>query len=148
MRGGKREIMEYASLAAEFEPRMIPIVAMWHRLTPWQQPQTTIDALVAEVGGLTPGEFFAAVARAVFEFTEGFVELVVAAAPPEVVDQTVQSAKRLNSRTGQRDRHALLVHARFLPSARPVTVRLGRHPDPPTPAVERDLPAFLREPTR
>jgi hypothetical protein len=37
MRGGKREIMEYASLAQKFQPRMLPIVATWHQLTPWQR---------------------------------------------------------------------------------------------------------------
>ena len=143
VRGGRRDMMQYASLAAEFEPRVVPIVARWDQLTPWQKRVTTIDALVAQVGGLTPGEFIAAVARAAFEFTEGLADLCVAAALPEVVARTVRSAKRLNSHIGQRDRMALLAHAGFVP--RPQTVAVEpRDASPTTPAVEPELPDFLK----
>jgi hypothetical protein len=145
IRGGKREIMEYAGLAMEFEPRMVPIVATWHRLTPWQQRVMTVDALVAQVGGLTPCEFIVAVTRAAFDFTGGLADLCVAAALPDVIKRTVRSAKRLNSRIGQRDRHALLTHAGFLPTPQPVSVRL-RDSGPTTPSVEPDMPAFLKAP--
>ena len=148
MRGGKRDIMKYAGLAVAFEPRMLPIVATWRQFTPWQQRVTMVDALLAQVGGMTSGEFMGAVARAAFEFTEGVADLCVAAALPEVVTRTVRSAQRLNSRIGQRDRHDLLAHAGFLPSPQPVVVRPRHRPDSLAPAVEPDLPAFLKAPTR
>jgi hypothetical protein len=93
-------------------------------------------------------EFVGAVARAAFEFTGGVAEFWVAAALPEVVKRTVQSAIRLNSTIGQRECMALLTHMGFLPSPRPVTVRLRHRADPTTPAVEPDMPAFLKAPTR
>jgi hypothetical protein len=147
-RGGKRDIMEYARLGVAFEPRMAPIVAMWQRLTPWQRRVTMVDTIVAQVGGMTFGEFIGAVACAAFEFTGGLVDLFVAVAQPEMVKRMVRSAKRLISGIGQRDRHALLTHMGFLPTPQPVTVRLRHRLDPLTPVVEANLPAFLKAPTR
>ena len=115
-----------------------------NRMRPgWQQRTMTVDALVVQVGGMTPGEFIAAVARAAFEFTGGVNDLYLAAALPDVMARTIQSAKRLNSIIGQRDRMALLADAGLLSAPRPVTVRL-RDPGPPTPVVEPDMPAFLK----
>jgi len=98
-----------------------------------ERPEEPRHAFFTQVGGITRGESVAAVARAAFEFTEGVADLFVAVALPEVVKRTVQSAKRLNSTIGQRDRHALLTHMGFLPTPQPVTVRLSNRPSPKDP---------------
>jgi hypothetical protein len=97
--------------------------------------------VIKKFGGAVASEFVGAVARAAFEFTGGIADFCVAAARPEVVRRTVQSAKRINSRIGQRDRHALLAHMGLLPTAPPVTVRL-RESDQTAPEIEPDGSAF------
>jgi hypothetical protein len=138
--------MEFAAVAAEFEPRIAPIVRAWYRLTAWQKRVATVDALVEQYGGgLTAGEFLGAVARAAFEATGGVSDLCVAAALPTLTQRTIDSAMRLDSEIGQRDRHALLAHAGLLPQPRPVTVRL-RQAAPSAPDGEPELSAFLKAP--
>ena len=77
--GGKRRVMELAPSAAEFEPRMLAVVEVWHRLTPRQHRTITLDE-IATRGQMAPGEFLAAIVRAAFEVGSAINDLLVAAA--------------------------------------------------------------------
>jgi len=140
IRGGKRDVMDYARSAVAFEPRLAPVLTMWEQLTPWQRRKVTLDALVTQVGDLAPGEFVGAVARAAFELTGGVTDLIVTAALPELIVTVVKQARTLN---GYQDRRVLLEHAGFLPTRQPVAVQL-RDPDRTTLDAEPGVPAFMQ----
>jgi hypothetical protein len=116
--------MELAPLAIEFEPRMAHVVATWNRLTPWQRRLCVLEDLAASAG-LTPGEFFAAVMRAAFEFTDDIAALLVAVALPEVVQASI---KRALTNRGFEDRLMLLEQSGFLD---------GRVAVPMPPSIDR-----------
>src|SRR5690348_8194244 len=89
IRGGKHRVMELATLAIEFEPRLEPIVTAWSQMTSWQRRTTSLEQLIAPTS-LKPGEFLAATVRAAFELSNELTDLLVAAAFPGVVQTCVR----------------------------------------------------------
>jgi hypothetical protein len=112
----RRRVMEELALrAVEFEPRFVPAVTRWMKLTDWQRRFVTLDDL-ADGAGLTRGEFVGAIARASFELTGSISDLIVAGSLPEIVATAVKRALTPN---GVDDRLLLLDHMGFFEDPNP-----------------------------
>jgi len=83
----------------------------------------TPDAICARAG-IAPVDLIKAVVGVLYTANAELANWVAAAAHPELVERTVRSAERLNSKIGRQDRHDLLVHAGFLPTSKGATINV------------------------
>lgn len=91
----------------------------------WQPKfgMATPDAICARAG-ISPVDLIKAVVGVLYTANAELANWVAAAAHPELVERTVRSAERLNSKIGRQDRHDLLVHAGFLPTSKGATINV------------------------
>lgn len=83
----------------------------------------TPDAICARAG-ISPVDLIKAVVGVLYTANAELANWVAASAHPEIVERTVRSAERLNSKIGRQDRHDLLVHAGFLPTSKGATINV------------------------
>jgi hypothetical protein len=77
---------------------------------------------VAMVANVDPSTLIKSVLTRAFSHMTDVGNLMAAMRHPRVVDAALRSAERIDSSIGQRDRHALLTHAGFLPTPKGATI--------------------------
>lgn len=122
--GGRVRFLQFVELAAEGgDEDAQKFMAVWADLNRPEQLKVALD-LVCVSAGVSRVALLKAIVGIAFEHFTDVANLVAAAAHPALVEKTIRSAERLNSGIGQRDRHALLAHAGFLPTPRGTTVNV------------------------
>lgn len=123
--GGRTRFLQFVQLAAEADDdNAKKFFLTFSELTKWEQAKVSFD-LVCLSSGISRVELLKSVVGIAFEHMTDVANLVAAAAHPAIVERTVASAKRINSGIGQRDRHALLTHAGFLPVSKGATINVS-----------------------
>lgn len=121
--GGDKEFLKGVHLASTAKcDEAIKFLATYHS---WQYSfgLATPDAICARAG-ISPVDLIKAVVGVLYTANAELANWVAAAAHPELVERTVRSAERLNSKIGRQDRHDLLIHAGFLPTSKGATINV------------------------
>lgn len=113
--GGRDRFVEYIQLGAlNADDTCLRFWQIWAELTPAERQTASFDDVVA-AGGIKPADLLAAMVKHAVNFGTDVGRLVYAAAHPQVIDASIQSALKLESTIGQVDRLRLLEAQGFLP---------------------------------
>lgn len=122
--GGDKEFLKGVHLASTAKCEdAIKFLATYHS---WQHSfgLATPDAICARAG-ISPVDLIKTVVGVLYTANAELANWVAAAAHPQIVERTIQSAHRVNSKIGRQDRHDLLVHAGFLPTSKGATINVN-----------------------
>lgn len=145
MDGGRHRFLQFVQLAGEDgEEDANKFMVVYQELRPREQALVDLD-LVCKAAGISRVGLLKTVVGVAFQQATEVGNLVAAAAHPSLVETTVRSAKRLNSGIGQRDRHALLSHAGFLPTPKGAVINVVANAQAAASASASDpsVPSFL-----
>lgn len=102
-------MMEMAALSSD--PRMQNGAKFWATKNPTERRSLPLEA-VAELVGMSPGEFLGEIVRTAFNANLDIGRLMTLIATPKVVQKTIEYAMH---KDGHRERDALFKHIGFVP---------------------------------
>jgi hypothetical protein len=124
MDGGRERFLQFVSLAAEDgDEDCKKFLVVYTELNATQRTRADID-LMCSAAGVSRVSLLKTVVGVAFEHGAELANLIAAAAHPAIVDRTIESAKRLESDIGAKDRQHLLAHAGFLPTPKGTIVNV------------------------
>jgi hypothetical protein len=146
--GGRESFLKFIQLAAEDgDSDALKFVTAFTELRRSERQYVSVD-LICAASGVSRTNLLKTIVGIAFEHSCEVANLVAATAHPAIVEATVESAKRLDSEIGQRDRHALLTHAGFLPTPRGAVINVNANASASAQAAaaasaDGSVPSFL-----
>lgn len=126
MEGGRERFIQFVALGASIgDEDCRRFLHAYEELPKWQQKSRIGLDLLALSIGIQPVTILRAVVGVAFEAQVDAARMIALASQPDVMSAAVESAKRLDSQIGLRDRHALLQSAGVLPTPKGSTINIG-----------------------
>jgi hypothetical protein len=115
----RRQFMELARLAVQFDAKLAPVVEDWDRMKPPLQKAVDLDAL-CEAHGADPTHFISIVGEAQMRFRDNASVILAALSLPSVVQKSIDMAL---IDEGVKDREMLFQHSGLLPQPKASQIR-------------------------
>lgn len=120
--GGRKSIIEYARLAAEYNPDVASMVEYWDHGREKHKTGLSIEKACYKAN-LSMRDLFTSITAVMYEVNvENFGNMIAALAHPEVVKQSIRQAQKPS---GYKDREMLFKHAGFLPLPKGSTININ-----------------------
>jgi hypothetical protein len=116
----RRQFMELARLAVQFDAKLAPILEDWDCMKPPLQNAVDLDAL-CEAHDVDPHHFLGVVGAAAMKYRNDSSVIIAALSFPQVIQKTIEHAM---GKDGFKDCEALMKHAGFLPQPKGSQVRV------------------------
>jgi hypothetical protein len=124
MRGGREQFVGFLTLAAEAgDEDAKKFVQVFSELNAHDQREVTLD-VVCITAGVSRVGLLKSVVEIGFENQVDVGKLVEVSTLPSLVDRAIESAMRLDSTTGQRDRMAILQHHGLMPAPKSTVIHV------------------------
>ena len=149
LEGGRGAFFGFVHLAAEDgDDDCKKIRACYLELPKIDQVRVSLDYLCL-ASGVSRTQLLKTIVGVAFDYAIDVGNLVAAASHATLVEHTVESAKRIDSAIGLRDRHALLSHAGFLPTPKASVINISATAQAAAQAGAKDprMPDFLADVT-
>ncbi len=148
MEGGRDTFLRFVMLAAsDGDDDALKFIHAFGELRLLEQQRVSFDLLCLTCG-VSPVLLLKSVVGVAFDTGIDTANLVAAAAHPSVVARTIESAQRLDSEIGAKDRHALLAHHGFVPTPKSATINVNANANASASAAaatsaDASVPKFL-----
>lgn len=148
MRGGRAQFVNFLALAAEAgDEDAKKFIQIFSEVKPSEQPDVSLD-LICITAGVSRVDLLKTAIGIAFENQVDVSKLVEVSTLPALVDRAIESAMKLDSATGQRDRMALLQHHGLMPAPKSTVINVTATAAAQAAASassEPSVPSFLQD---